>query len=248
MKSCFFFLGQSSLTKSHHLQPHRFTGVADHSGQWNYSGFPASVTPKIPKIKYEMPVSQTKASFCQPSVPTSAMNSYAFPCVPMSVPHTAFGRRRMVPSSRGKDSRFYKAPSNFLETDLSLTSSSALELLVTSSSNAMSGSTSVNCSSNHAASSYINSPSASVFENGIQPQNNNIASSTANPDFVTGDLDIVGLSSNLPDDAAFHDALNDDIFRMLVTSDEQRNVFSGVGTDFPVLTDEDFSCFTELLQ
>lgn len=244
--------GQASLTRSHHLQPRQFTGLADHSGQWNYTGFPASVTPKIPKIKYEMPVSQIKTSFCQPFVPTSAVNSYAFPDVPVSVPRTAFGRRRMVPSpSRGKDSRFYKASSDFLETELSssLTSSSALELLVTSPSNAMSGSTSVNCSLNHAASSYINSPSAAVFENSMQPQNNNnITSSAANPDFATDDLDIVGLSSNLPDDAAFRDVLSDDIFRMLVTSDEQKNVFSGVGTDFPVLTDEDFNCFTELLQ
>lgn len=247
-----FFLGLASLTKSHHLQPRQFTGLADHSGQWNYPGFPASVTPTIPRIKYETPVQQIRTSFRQPSIPTSAMNSYAFSGVPVSA--QAFGRRRMMPSaSRGKDFRFYKASSAFLETDLSsslTSSSSALEMLVSSSSNALSGSTSanlVNSSFNHAASSYINSQSRPVFENGMQLQCN-AASSAVNPDFMTHDLDVAGLTSNLPDDAAFREDFNDDIFRMLVTSDDQRNAFGGVGTDFPVLTDEDFNSFSELFQ
>lgn len=198
-------------------------------------------------------------NFYQPSAAASMTNPYTFTGIPASVAETAFGSDQMLQSaSVSKKFGAYKVPSNFLG-NVSSSSSSALELLVASSSNTAlkSGSAATNLvnSSLNYPNFYFASPNSTAPDSNFQPQNNvglpataAAAAAASNLEFAINDLEGTGLSSNFPDDASIPDVMNDDLFKSLMTSDEQRFMFSGVGTDLPELTDEEMKCFSEFFE
>lgn len=193
--------------------------------------------------------------FYQSSAAASMTNPYTFTGIPTSVAEAAFGSNQMLQSaSVSKKFGAYTAPSNFLG-NVSSPSSSALELLVASSRNTVlkSGSAATNLvnSSLSYPNLYFASPNSTAPDSNFQPPNNvglPAAAAASNLEFSINDLEGTGLSSNFPDDASIPDVLNDDLFKSLMTSDEQRFMFSGVGTDLPELTDEEMKCFSEFFE